>query len=228
MDFLTICQTLRSECGISGAGPVSVVNQTGEMGRVVRWANEAYRKIQTLHPEWRWMRSAASCTTQAGVRSYAPRSAAAFNLPRFRFWWQDTFRIYRAAAGVADESPLVFLHYDDFRNYYLFGPQSSARPTHVTVSPDDAVLIGPTPDAAYVLTGDYQRGAQTLAANADVPEMPADYHMAIVYRAMMFYGRHEAAPEVFEDAERNFKAEIARLEFDQLPPIRIFTETIAE
>jgi len=35
MNFLQLAQRVRQEAGISGDGPVSVVNQTGEMKRVV-------------------------------------------------------------------------------------------------------------------------------------------------------------------------------------------------
>jgi hypothetical protein len=39
----------------------------------------------------------------------------------------------------------------------------------------------------------------------------------IVYRAMMFYAGYEAAPEVYQRGELEFKRLMNRLEIDQLP-----------
>jgi hypothetical protein len=46
-----------------------------------------------------------------------------------------------------------------------------------------SLLVGPKPDKAYVVRGEYQRGPQTLADDGDVPIMPTQYHDAIVWRA---------------------------------------------
>jgi hypothetical protein len=40
--------------------------------------------------------------------------------------------------------------------------------------------------------------------------------MMIVYRTMMFYGGYEAAPEVYQRGETEFKRLMNRLEIDQL------------
>ena len=43
--------------------------------------------------------------------------------------------------------------------------------------------------------------------------------MMIVYRAMMFYGGYESAPEVYQRGEAEFKRLMSRLDIDQLPTL---------
>lgn len=51
--------------------------------------------------------------------------------------------------------------------------------------------------------------------------MPAEFHMAIVYRAMMMYGRFTAAGEVFNDGEQNYRRIMTALVNNQTPMVRM-------
>ena len=75
-----------------------------------------------------------------------------------------------------------------------------APPSCYTVDPLNNFLLGPTPDTDYALRGPYWRSNQTLAADDDEPEMPADYHMLIVWNALINYGYNEVANEVLSKA----------------------------
>ena len=48
MTYLELCQTLRREAGVSGVGPASVVDQSGEYLRLVEWIKAAWTEIQLL------------------------------------------------------------------------------------------------------------------------------------------------------------------------------------
>ena len=71
MDFLSLCQRMRQECGISGSGPTTVVGQSGNLQRIVDWVNTAWIDIQTTNQDWGWMRASASFTTVSGQATYA-------------------------------------------------------------------------------------------------------------------------------------------------------------
>jgi hypothetical protein len=45
--------------------------------------------------------------------------------------------------------------------------------------------------------------------------------MAIIFRALMLYARYEAAPEIYADADANYKRLLRRIELNQLPTIEI-------
>ena len=90
------------------------------------------------------------------------------------------------------------------------------RPIEVTITPQLAVGCGPTPSSGYTITGDYYKVAAELVDKADVPALPPQYHMAIVYRAMMFYGMGEAATEVYQEGQIEFKRSMALIVLNQL------------
>jgi hypothetical protein len=58
---------------------------------------------------------------------------------------------------------------------------------------------------------------QVLALATDTPEMPSDYHMLIVYRAMIDYGYLEVAPEVLNRAEKKAMQLTRQLENNRMP-----------
>ena len=44
-----------------------------------------------------------------------------------RYWHTDTFRMFDATIGVADEQYMIEWAYPDFRNIYRFGLQTAPR-----------------------------------------------------------------------------------------------------
>jgi hypothetical protein len=226
MNFLQLAQRVRQEAGISGDGPTSVVNQTGEMKRVVDWTAEAWRKVQEYRTDWRWMRATATTTTVSGTNNYSPTgSSPNFGLTRWGRWIITSFYITDSSGQNRE---LVYMPYADFRRRFIVLAPSTAMPTHVTEAPNGNIILGPTPDGAYPLVGDYYKNIQELTQDTDTPEMPAAYHAAIVYRALMMYARYEAAAEIYQDALNNFDEEMARLERDQLEQPQVYTQTLVE
>jgi hypothetical protein len=213
--FLQICQSIRQEAGISGTGPLSVVNQTGEYKRVVDWARSAWLDIQLADPTWRWMRGSFTFVTTPGQGAYTPAEAGIAS--RFSHWMLEYTSL--GLTPPNDDQLIQPLSYDEFRTIYLVGPQPASRPVCVTVAPDQRLLLGYTPNDAYTVRGEYQKTPQMLALDTDVPEMPEQYHEAIVYRALMKYARYEAAPEVMQDAAYNYGRLMMVLRNHQMPMV---------
>jgi hypothetical protein len=219
--FLSGCQDLRRECGVSGTGPSTVISQTGELGRLVNWYKQAWVEIQNKKPSWRWMRSQFTVQTVSSDDSYAygdcTDSISSAVISRFKRWYRDDFYIYLTSAGVGTQTKLMWLDWDDFKRMYLVGTQTASGPAHVSIDPLNNIRLGPKPNGIYTLTGDYQKSAQSLALDADIPEMPADFHMLIVYQAMKKYSAYSAAPEVWAQAKDEASRMMRDLELDQLP-----------
>jgi hypothetical protein len=91
----------------------------------------------------------------------------------------------------------------------------------VAVGPDGKLYCGPIPSAGWTIGGDYIRVPTEMVQATDVPSLPAQYHMAIVYRAMMLYGVSEAAAEVYQDGQNSFDTLMREIERTQLPPMRL-------
>lgn len=221
MNFLQICQRVRSKSGITGTTltPTTVVGQTGELGRVVDWVNEAWEELQNMQTTWDWMRGDFSFATTAGTYAYAP-TAAPISLTDFADWHRDTLRAYLTSSGLTDEQFITEWEYQRFRNYYEYGSVSQGRPVVFAVrASDKALLLGANPDAIYTVRGQYQKKASLMTLDADIPSLPTQYHMLLVHGALMKYAAYENAPEVMSTASRDYYNMLGRLNVDQLPQL---------
>ena len=220
--FLELCVDVRRECGITGSGPLAVTNQSGELARVVEWTAAAYTLIQNRHNNWRWLRSSFTLPTVDGTDSYAYTSCTdtgtSAAITRFRRWYPHDFKIYLTSAGSGTEHWLLYQQWDDFRSVYKVGTQNEGYPAWVAINPTNRIVLGPIPDAVYTVAGDYQKSAQTLAADSDEPEMPADFHQLIVFEAMRKYAAFNGASEVWAHAKDEASRLWQELRQDQLPP----------
>jgi len=224
--FLQLCQYVAADSGtISGESqPSTVVGQTGRLGKIVRWTNEAWRSIQNAHGEWRWMRSDFSGPTVSGTRSYA---GSDWSLTRHAEWVHDhtgnenRFSIYLTATGVSDEGPLAFRDYDWFYANCMRGTQTNGRPVYFSVTPDNKLALHPIPDAVYTVRGPYRKTPQDLTANSDEPEMPARFHDLIRDVALMALGTYDEAIQQIPLWRMQKIERFNHLERDQLPRVNI-------
>ena len=218
MDFIELCRTTRQKCGISGNGPASVLNQSGEMLRIVDWVNEAWMDIQNLHDSWMWMRNEFTLELVAGQQTYDRTLAVPDDV--FSHWHTKTLRTI--GDTQSDEQHLTFSDYLAFRDTYLFSTRPVGRPSRFTVRPRDyALMLSPIPDRVYTVVGEYQKSAQKLVNNGDVPGMPKQFHMLIVYEAMKRYAAYEAAPEVLIGVRDERQRILNSLMVNQLMPIEM-------
>lgn len=217
--FLQICADVRRECAGNGTGPSSVTGQTGELERIVNWVIQADREIQQRHNEWRFMVGDFQIDTVAGTGNYA---ASSFVTPvtNLRCFKNSTLKIYLSSAGVASEFKLHYLDYNDWYRIYNTATQSNSAPIHFTVDDNLDLLIAPKPDAVYRITGKYQKSVTPLAANADTPVYPSEFHMLPVYLAMTKYARYTGGQETYAYGENMYNEMMVRMERSQLPRIR--------
>jgi hypothetical protein len=225
--FLQLCQQVASDSGtnISGTQPASVTSQTGRLGQIVRWTNEAWRNIQNARSQWRWMRGEFSGQTVAGTQRYA--SSALGVSSRFGEWVvtdedEDRWTAYKFTTGVSGEAPLCFVDYDAFYARFLRGSTQSGRPAFFTVGPDNRVIFHPVPDAVYVIRGPYRKSPQDLTASSDTPEMPERFHDIIKLEGLLFLADHDEAPlQQVARWQARLRQRMSDLERDQLPPVRL-------
>lgn len=223
--YLELCQFCRQECTDSGSGPTTVVGQTGELGRYVKWIKDAWQELQVSRPDWRWPRKSFYVPTVADTEAYAYNAAGLVDtvtvaaITRWSYWYRLTFKAYLQSDGVGTEYPLMWIEWDGFRRIYHYGTQNSQQPIHVSVDPTGKFTLGPKPNAVYIVSGDYQLATQILALDADVPDMPADYHNLIVFDAMAKYGGKNVAVEAMVRANSEGGRLRMALELNQLPPM---------
>jgi hypothetical protein len=212
VDFLSLCQRLRQEAGLSGTGPASVLNQTGEMKRIVDWVAAGYEDIQEEHATWRFLRTDFSFPTIASVQDYTP---AAVGLDDLASWIKKDIRIYSA---VNDESQLDYMPWEIFRQTYFYGSNRTVtgRPSVVTIRPNNTLSLWQIPDAVFTVNGEYYKVPDIMTVNASVPVIPAHRHMVIVWKGLMHYGAYAGADEKYAHGEKEYKRMKAMLEYSEL------------
>lgn len=230
MNFLELCQRTARECGVTSARnvPLTVVNQEGQLGRVIEWVGSAWGDIQNRHPNWLWMRSRFSFDTAVGVASYGAATDTRLSAPARLGRWivlddngVTNVLIHLQSAGVAGQRRLAYLPWANFQSIYGIGLQTNRPPVHCTIDPQNRLTLGPAPDAVYVVSGEYQMAPQVLAANNDVPELAERHRLLIVYRAMQAYSQHYVASEIFTSGVRSANRLMRQLEQEQLPAVSL-------
>jgi hypothetical protein len=214
MNFLALCQRLRSEAGVAGSGPAAVTGQTGELLRLVNWVKDAYRDIQDRRDDWEFLRLDFTFSASVvGGATYAKTSVS--NLANWKHDQRDSFRCYLTATGENDEQWLTFEDWDKFRATRLFGANRSntGRPLYFSIKPNKSIVLWPAPDATYTIAGEYFRTAAEFSADADEPLFDR-HHMAIVYNALMRYAAYVGEPSLYARAESEHKKLIRKLERD--------------
>ncbi len=233
MTYLTLCVATRQECRVAGTGPTTVTGQVGVLKEIVDWVAKAYEDIQRRHQSWRWLRSGFTVNTVASTDTYAygdcTDTTSLLAISRFSRWLAlddngcSNVTCYLTSTGVGGEVPLIHLTWSEFREIYMRGIQTTltSQPVHFTVDPLNRLKLGPNPSGTYTIKGEYQKSPQALTADADVPELPAQFHDLIMYRAMEKYGASNNAVEVYQRGGLEGNALMSALELDQLPAMRV-------
>jgi hypothetical protein len=215
--FLQLCQRVAGQSGtIPGNQPATVTGLTGRLEKVAIWVNMAWENLQNSRAHWQWMQDEFEAPTIQGVARY---TAAAWSLPRLAEWVtaDNTATLYRQSEGRAQEAPITFMDYRDFRAVYDRGVHDQSQPINFSVSPANEFCLGATPDAVYVVRGLYRKTPQTLTAAGDIPEMPARFHDLIVWDAEVLLAEHDEAQVAMAVNTRRADALRRDLMRDQLP-----------
>ena len=165
--------------------------------------------------------------TVASDDSYAATdctdSRLSATISRFAHWipFDDqgaaNIKRYLTSGGVGGEGWMTFLPWSYFQAIYRIGTQNNGPIIHVTIDPQNNLVIGPKPDAVYTVTGEYQMSALEFSADGDTPEFPSRFHDLVVYKAMEKYGLYHAAAEVIERGRVEGNRLMRQLEADQRP-----------
>lgn len=207
MNFLQIVQRAKLESARSGGDIGSVLTAAADDKRLVNWVADVFRSLQQRPHGWSWMRKElAAGAILAGQRGYTAAQLDA-TITSFGRWLPATTDGYKPVVTLASGQKTYpsFMAWEDFRLAFEVGPATvPADPQRWSVAPDGRLFVGPTPLANCTIALSYYRGVQELALDADVPDMPTDFHMMLVWGALMELASFDAAPEVFSRASKNF------------------------
>lgn len=219
--FLELCGELATDSGLFGSAPTAVTGQTGRQAKCVYWVKEAWRQMQNELADANFLRAEFEGSLAANVLTYSAGDLGITNFAR----WLGNISIH-TVGDQTDESDLVRITHDRWRRTYDFGTHDANRPVYWTVAPDESLCVGPKPDIAYTIRGEYQRAPQVLAANADTPLLPTRFHSAIVYRAEMLANSADEAWDALRASQAKYQPILLDIQRDCLPSVTTGGNTI--
>lgn len=214
LNFLQIAQRAYREAGLTGSGPVSVLNQTGRAYDVVNWVLQAHEEIQTARPDWifDWVQASFALTAGRDVFSTVNDFGVVGGV---RGFVRTGAYAYVTSQGVNARLWLEYVEWERFRQLPV--PVVPGVPVAFSMRPDGDVHYYPRPDRASTAVHEYFRNPQTMAADDDIPRMPAWSHMAIVWKAVMIGCGKTKDWTRFDSAEENYEAIFQRMVREQTP-----------
>lgn len=226
MDFLTLCKEVASDAGtVAGFQSVTTVSGlSGRAGQLVGFVRNAWIDIQNERNDWLWMRRRFTAVALTpGQKTYA---ASALGVSRLGEWLGDrpafrTFTIYDPERGPAGETEMTQIPYDRWIERYGRGVHDQQMPREWAQAPTREIVIGPSPDKAYMMSGEYRLSPQILTVDADVPEMPDVYHRVIVPRAIRLAASSDEAWNALNDKTSQYSELRNALVREQTPNIGV-------
>jgi len=221
LTFIQAVNRLRGECGITGSDLTSLAGLSGVNLRCKQWINDAYVELQAKQQDWEWLRASFSFVTVASQQVYTTTDAGI--AATFGKWVPDSLRCYITASGYSTEQFLRHQpDYEAWRDVWQFGANRTVtgQPVEFAITPAKSLGLTPIPaDDSYTILGDYYKMPAELSADSDTPAMPGQFHMILVYMAMMSYGVDEAATEIYQRGELKHRELLRKLMDDQLPNV---------
>lgn len=214
MDYLELVRRLQSEAGVAGPAIASVLNQTGMSAKLVDWVQESWVEIQNMRPDWEFLRNEWGVNLTINKQDYNVIDDLGL-LTVKRFDPND----WRIEEFTTDRSRMTQLDYRRWREKYGPGVMSSGRPSELTFITNTNLRFNAIPDKVYRVTAGGWMTAEELTDNADIPTMPADFHMAIVWKALEHYGFHESAAELITKAQRQWSKVYGQMVHLLTPPV---------
>lgn len=212
--YLELVQDLHETCNVGGSTPTSANWNalTGIPARLKSWVRDADIEIKSKWFNWKFLWA-------SGTKAISSNTAVYTGPTDLGIYDKETFML--------DGEAIPVIEYRDYKETLRRTTASNDKPTVVVIQPDNTLRLWPTPDASYTLTFEYYKSAvaSTLSAATDQSVIPAAFHRAIYYWAMLKYANYENAGELRQMAMENLYGLdgtreggwIAKLEAHQLP-----------
>lgn len=187
---------LYRESGKSGSGPTTLVDASNDVLRLADAISDTWLSLQLEPRNWKWMRGSAVGPAAAASNVNTGESLGIDRFGRFR----PGSRWYTVRAFEPDNAQSVWSlrwvkEHDIFVRQFMDSAVMPGPPQCWTISPAGELLIGPQPDRAYQLKADFVRAPTLLEDDADEPDMPVDFHMLLVWRALIHAGKNSVSAE---------------------------------
>lgn len=231
MTYLDLVRRLRQEGRSTGVSttPTTVEGTlTGDTRDWADWIAESWHRIQMAKQGWRWMYDDVEIAINTTDRDYDLTDAFPVQADRDRFsYWKWGGCKYKVTSeGLAGERPVPHLLWENHVRADYGTVLTAQRPSRIIIMPDDALRLQEKVSEVGTLTARYYKAPQTLALDEDEPEMPAEFHMLIVWDALVDHAVGDLAQEQLVRAERRRDQLWYQLVNRQLEPVVNYAKTM--
>lgn len=221
MNRLQICQKvhrlIRGDNNLPGTAPTTTLTQTGILGEMVNYVDDAYQSIQGSNQYFHFRQKQGTFSISIGQRVYTLANIVS-QISDYEMLLPFPSNQYFYLLNGTSDAYCNYVHYEHWRGYYDRVPISEGTPSMFTVRPDQSIEFNVTPIAEYTIKLDYRASLVAMTADASVPVFAADYHDAIVWLAIVKYceGR-DGAGNLYDLAKLNYTKEYDKLCLRYLP-----------
>lgn len=181
MNFLELCKEVRRESAAASDGPSTVSGQVGIYAKMVAWTKLSYRMIVDSHRDWAFLWNRVSAPIIAEKQEH---TRAELGIADAKLIW-----MIRVLGG----QPLRKITWEAYRSSREDRTDVGV-PTEYAELPNGALVFYPWPSAGTQLKFEYQRIAPDLTVDGDVPLIPAEFHDAIVWQAVLLCATDQENP----------------------------------
>ena len=205
MNWLQLTQRLKLESGRTGPAITSLVGLPENYARLANWLADRWVELQRRPHGWSFMRRELEGAIVANTRGYTALAldSAASDFGR---WLPPATEHYEVRCQNAPGRgwPLRWLPWEKFRVSFELSEHEPGEPAYWSIAPDDKLYVGPTPLANRTIHASYYRAPTAFIDGTSEPDMAAEFHMILVWGALMDVASFDAAPEVYTRAATNF------------------------
>ncbi len=228
--FLELARTLRQEGRGPGAAgtPTDTEGQTGDSKDYCDWIAESWIRIQMEKQGWRWMFADVEIPVTSAAQDYSLATIfpTATDLERFDHWKPHAFQYTVTSEGLVGQRPLRQRLWEDHIGGDYGSIPAVTRPSGVIVMPDNSLRLREPVTEDGTLLARYYKSPQQLVTKEDVPEFPPQFHMLIVWDAMLEHAVGEVAQEQYTRATNRRTELWYQLLNRQLEPVVNYATTM--
>lgn len=203
MTRLELCRRVQREAGLGPGNMTTTIDQSGENRMVVEWVDTAWSDLQSGR-NWDWLWEVVTVTISSGS------NITAGDVPATRYCY-DT-----CLDGTRE---LVYIPWQRFRVMFPTDLLASGSPWAWSVRPDKAFVVNAEPTSSLALSVERYMNPTVMDADDDVPIIPPEHQMAIVWRAVMYYAGHDEASALYQHARAEYMKIRNAMGYRQLPSV---------
>lgn len=190
MNYLELCQKVFDEAD-RAPYKIETVAASGERDeqvyKIISWVAQAYHDIQ------RWSQN-LKFHYQDGVLFTTTVGETTYTVDGVREIYRDSVYANRVSAPNG-KWELTYLTQKQWRDIFKLTNLTNSLPVYFIEQPDGRFRVEPPSSEACEIRAAWSRRLYSLVNDEDEPVFHEDYHMAIVYQALIYYASEFEVPE---------------------------------